>query len=121
VEGSWVVTGAGRGIGAATALLAAEAGRHVVVDYVADRDAAERTAAACRDRGGGATVVRADVTVEADVAELFHVAEAMGGRVDVLVNKRGCARAADALRGDVAGPMAPDGRRQRDRGVPVRT
>ncbi len=89
VEGSWVVTGAGRGIGAATALLAAEAGRHVVVDYVADRDAAERTAAACRDRGGGATVVRADVTVEADVAELFHVAEAMGGRVDVLVNNAG--------------------------------
>jgi NAD(P)-dependent dehydrogenase (short-subunit alcohol dehydrogenase family) len=89
MDGSVVITGGGRGIGAATARLAATAGWAVVVDYTSDRDAAERTAEACRDVGSRAIVVRADVTVEHEVVGLFDTAEAELGRVAVLVNNAG--------------------------------
>jgi glucose 1-dehydrogenase len=83
-----VVTGAGRGIGAATALHLAGAGHDVVVDYVTDRAAAERVVAGVRARGSRAVAVRADVTDEDEVELLFRRAAELGP-VTGLVNNAG--------------------------------
>jgi NAD(P)-dependent dehydrogenase (short-subunit alcohol dehydrogenase family) len=72
-HGVCIITGGGRGIGAATARRAAAAGWTVCLSYRAEADAA---VAVAREVGGRA--VRADVTVEADVVALFEAADALG-------------------------------------------
>jgi len=79
-----LVTGGGRGIGAATARLAAERGYAVCVNYRSDRAAAEKLA-----KETGALAVQADVSVEADVVRLFRVLDEKLGRIGVLVNNAG--------------------------------
>jgi NAD(P)-dependent dehydrogenase (short-subunit alcohol dehydrogenase family) len=71
-RGVLMVTGAGRGIGAATARLAAERGYAVCVNYVHNDAAAESVVAAIRAGGGQAAAVRGDVASEADVVNLFR-------------------------------------------------
>ncbi|WP_062226547.1 SDR family oxidoreductase [Aureimonas frigidaquae] len=83
-----LVTGGSRGIGAATAHLAAQAGYAVLVNYAADARAADAVVADIRRRGGTAESVRADVSIEADVEAMFAAADAMG-RLRVLVNNAG--------------------------------
>jgi NAD(P)-dependent dehydrogenase (short-subunit alcohol dehydrogenase family) len=78
-----VVTGASRGIGAATAEALAAAGAHVVL-AARDRDALGAVAERIRDAGGGATPAQADVSDAADVERLFAVA-AEAGAVAALV------------------------------------
>jgi NAD(P)-dependent dehydrogenase (short-subunit alcohol dehydrogenase family) len=84
-----VVTGGGRGIGAATARLAAERGYAVCVNYVRDSDSAGLVVDACRRAGANAVAVQADVAVEADVAGLFETVDRDLGRVTALVNNAG--------------------------------
>jgi len=84
-----VVTGGSRGIGAATALLAAQRGYDVCVAYRNRADAAELVVAGCVERGVRAIGVRADVSVEADVVELFSTVDDKLGRVGALVNNAG--------------------------------
>jgi NAD(P)-dependent dehydrogenase (short-subunit alcohol dehydrogenase family) len=84
-----IVTGASRGIGAATARLAAVRGYAVCVNYHVRRDAAEAVAAAIRELGGRAVAVQADVGVEADVTRLFATSDAELGPVTALVNNAG--------------------------------
>jgi NAD(P)-dependent dehydrogenase (short-subunit alcohol dehydrogenase family) len=84
-----VVTGGSRGIGAATALLAAERGYPVCVAYRSRRDAADEVVAGCRSFGVEATAVRADITREDDVVELFATAEKRLGPLYGLVNNAG--------------------------------
>jgi NAD(P)-dependent dehydrogenase (short-subunit alcohol dehydrogenase family) len=79
-----IVTGGGRGIGAATARLAAKQGYTVCVNYARDRDAAEAVA---REINGVA--VQADVAVEAEVVQMFRQVDQKLGRVAVLVNNAG--------------------------------
>jgi len=79
-----LVTGAGRGIGAATARLAAERGYKVCVNYLRDKAAAEKLASEI-----GALAVAADVSVEADVMRLFRTLDDKLGRIGVLVNNAG--------------------------------
>ena len=81
-----LITGGGRGIGAATARLAAARGYAVCVNYLKDRDAAE---ALVKEIGHGAIAVPGDVSVEADVLRLFETADAKLGRLTVLVNNAG--------------------------------
>jgi NAD(P)-dependent dehydrogenase (short-subunit alcohol dehydrogenase family) len=88
-RGALVVTGAGRGIGAATALLAAAAGYAVAVNYAHDRTGAEGVVRAIAARGGHAVAIPGDVANEADVAELFARAEREFGRLAGLVNNAG--------------------------------
>lgn len=59
-----VITGASRGIGAATALLAARQGYRICIHYHSDEDAAQRTLQQVRDLGAEAIAVRADVSIE---------------------------------------------------------
>jgi NAD(P)-dependent dehydrogenase (short-subunit alcohol dehydrogenase family) len=79
-----VVTGGGRGIGAATARLAARSGYRVCVNYRKEKDAAETLA---REIGGLA--IQGDVASEADVVRLFQAVDEKLGRVNVLVNNAG--------------------------------
>jgi NAD(P)-dependent dehydrogenase (short-subunit alcohol dehydrogenase family) len=84
-----IVTGGGRGIGAATAILAARAGLAVAVNYAKDEASAERLVTAIRADGGRATAIQADVAVEADVLRLFETAEERLGPIGALVNNAG--------------------------------
>jgi 3-oxoacyl-[acyl-carrier protein] reductase len=81
-----VVTGGGRGIGAATARAFGEKGARVVVNYHQRSEAAEEVARAVSAAGGDAAAVRADVSTPAGAAALAEAALARYGRVDVLVN-----------------------------------
>jgi NAD(P)-dependent dehydrogenase (short-subunit alcohol dehydrogenase family) len=84
-----LITGASRGIGAATARLAAARGYHVCVNYRADRASADRVVAAIRDAGGTAVAVAADVANEDDVVRLFATVDHELGKVTALVNNAG--------------------------------
>lgn len=84
-----VITGASRGIGAATARLAARQGYRVCINYHADDQAAERVLAEVRELGAEAIAVRADVSVEDEVIQLFHRVDSELGRVTALVNNAG--------------------------------
>lgn len=84
-----IVTGSGRGIGAATALQLARAGYRVCVNFVADRDSGLRTVADIEAAGGTAIPVQADVAEEADVVRLFATVDAQLGPVSALVNNAG--------------------------------
>jgi NAD(P)-dependent dehydrogenase (short-subunit alcohol dehydrogenase family) len=84
-----LITGASRGIGAATAKLAATRGYHVCVNYRADRTSADRVVAAIRDAGGTAIAVAADVANEGDVVRLFATVDSELGTLAALVNNAG--------------------------------
>ncbi len=84
-----IVTGASRGIGAATARLAAERGYAVCVNYVSDQSAAEAVVADISSKSGRAIAVQADVSNEADVMRLFETVDRELGVVTALVNNAG--------------------------------
>ena len=84
-----IITGGSRGIGAATAELAAKTGYDVCINYVSDKAAAERTVAACEQHGARAIAVKADIANPADVETLFTTCDAQRGRVALLVNNAG--------------------------------
>jgi NAD(P)-dependent dehydrogenase (short-subunit alcohol dehydrogenase family) len=84
-----VVTGASRGIGAATVRQAALRGYDVCVNFKSDRAQAEATAEAARVNGARALVVQGDVGREADVVRLFETVDRELGRVTALVNNAG--------------------------------
>jgi NAD(P)-dependent dehydrogenase (short-subunit alcohol dehydrogenase family) len=88
-EGVMIVTGGGRGIGAATARLAAQRGYAVCVNFVADERAAHAVVDAIRDADGRAIAVRADVSREADVIRLFDETVGQFGPLTALVNNAG--------------------------------
>jgi NAD(P)-dependent dehydrogenase (short-subunit alcohol dehydrogenase family) len=84
-----LVTGGGRGIGAATARLAADRGYAVCVNYRSNRHAAEAVTADIVGSGGRAIAVQADVSVESEVEGLFRTVDAQLGRLTALVNNAG--------------------------------
>lgn len=84
-----LITGGSRGIGAATARLAAEAGWDVCVNYVSRRDAAEELCTEIAANGRQAIPIGADVSQEGDVAAMFAAVESTFGRLDALVNNAG--------------------------------
>ena len=84
-----LITGASRGIGAATARLAAARGYAVGINYTRDAAAAEAVARAVRDAGANAVIVRADVADEAQVVAMFDTVAGALGPIDALVNNAG--------------------------------
>jgi NAD(P)-dependent dehydrogenase (short-subunit alcohol dehydrogenase family) len=84
-----VITGASRGIGAATARLAGALGYSVCVNYRENREAAARVVADIEAAGARAVAVAADVSVESDVVRLFETADRALGRLSGLVNNAG--------------------------------
>ena len=84
-----LITGASRGIGAATARLAAERGYAVCVNYRCRRDAADAVVAGIVAAGGRAIAVQADIAIEADVVRLFETIDRELGPIRALVNNAG--------------------------------
>ena len=84
-----IVTGGGRGIGAATARLAAERGYAVCVNYLRNREAADAVVKSIEAAGGRAIAVAADVAKEADVTRLFETSDQALGPLAGLVNNAG--------------------------------
>ncbi|MEM8840169.1 MAG: SDR family oxidoreductase [Pseudomonadota bacterium] len=89
MAGTCIITGASRGIGAASALLAAKAGYAVLVNYASDAAAADGVAAQIREMGGRALTHRADVSDEAAVVDMFDRSEAELGPATALINNAG--------------------------------
>ena len=84
-----LITGGSRGIGAATALLAAQRGFAVAVNYAANAPAADEVVRRIRAEGGTAIAVQADVGDEAQVLAMFAEVDAKLGRLTALVNNAG--------------------------------
>lgn len=84
-----LVTGGSRGIGAATALLAARSGWAVAVNYAANSLAADEVVRAIRSTGGKAMAVQADVANETQVLAMFRQIDAKLGPLQGLVNNAG--------------------------------
>ncbi len=81
-----VITGASRGIGAATALVLAQRGFSVVVNYRSSAEQADEVVSAVTATGGKAVAIRADVTAPEDVAAMVEQTQRRWGRIDVLVH-----------------------------------
>jgi NAD(P)-dependent dehydrogenase (short-subunit alcohol dehydrogenase family) len=88
-SGTLIVTGGGRGIGAAIARLAARRGYAVAVNYVTDEAAASGVVREIERNNGRASAIQADVSEELQVLQMFEMAERNLGRVAALVNNAG--------------------------------
>jgi len=84
-----LVTGGGRGIGAATCRLAAARGYSVAINYAQNQAAADALAGEIAKAGGRAIAVQADVAIEREVEAMFRTVDSELGRLDVLVNNAG--------------------------------
>ncbi len=84
-----LITGGSRGIGAATARLAAEAGYAVAVNYLSNRETAEALVAELEATGTRAVALQADVSREAEVVAMFDRVESELGSLTALVNNAG--------------------------------
>ena len=84
-----IITGASRGIGAATAQRLAADGHHIAIGYRADEASANQVVARVTDAGSRCVAVRVDTADEADVERLFATAAAELGPVTALVNNAG--------------------------------
>ncbi len=84
-----LITGGSRGIGAATAVLAAKAGYNLCLSYQSNVGAADLVKARCESHGSKVLTVRADVANEKDVLHLFERCDAAVGVPKVLVNNAG--------------------------------
>lgn len=89
MAGVMMITGGGRGIGAATARLAAARGYAVCVNFLRDHDAAQAVVRDIRNDGGRAIAVPGDVASEADVVRLFQECDRSLGPLAALVNNAG--------------------------------
>ncbi|PIF32717.1 3-oxoacyl-[acyl-carrier protein] reductase [Flavobacterium sp. 9] len=84
-----LVTGASRGIGATIANQISEAGAKVIVNYSGNKEAADKVVEQIIAKGGEAIAVQADVSKTDEVKNLFDIAIAHFGKIDVLVNNAG--------------------------------
>jgi NAD(P)-dependent dehydrogenase (short-subunit alcohol dehydrogenase family) len=105
MSGILIVTGGSRGIGAATAKLAAAQGYDVAINYRARQAAAEAVAAAVSGHGVRALTVQGDMAREADVLRLFETVDDRLGRPTALVNNAGVVGPVGRLENVEAGPL----------------
>lgn len=84
-----LITGGSRGIGAATAELAAKRGYDVAINYVGNAAAAEQVASAVRAAGRRCALVQADMGKPADILQMFKAVDETFGRLDAFFNNAG--------------------------------
>jgi 3-oxoacyl-[acyl-carrier protein] reductase len=87
-----LITGAGRGIGKATALEMASEGATIVINYLNNPEASEELANTIIAAGGQATALQADVSVEEEANALVKAVVDQYGKLDILVNNAGVTR-----------------------------
>jgi len=87
-----LITGASNGIGASTAILAAQNGYDVAITYLQDKQSAEKIAEQIRKLGADALIVQADVAIESDILKTFELIDKQFNRFDALVNNAGILR-----------------------------
>jgi len=87
-----LVTGAGRGIGRATALRLGEAGAKVAVNYNSSEAPAQEVVEAITSAGGAAKAVKADVSQSSQVDEMVNALVKDWGKIDILINNAGITR-----------------------------
>jgi 3-oxoacyl-[acyl-carrier protein] reductase len=95
-----LITGAGTGVGAATALMLAHRGYDVLVNYSRSAAEAERSAEACEAAGADALPMQGDVSQDADCRALAQAALQRWGRIDALVNNAGISVFGEAAKWD---------------------
>jgi 3-oxoacyl-[acyl-carrier protein] reductase len=96
-----IVTGSGTGTGAATALLLAQRGYDVLINYSRSEQEALQTQAACKQAGADTLLLRGDVSVDAECKAMVDAALARWKRLDALVNNAGISLFGDASNWDV--------------------
>ncbi len=84
-----IITGASKGIGAGIAKAYGTEGASVVVNYSSDKAGAEKVVAEIREAGGKAIAVQGNVSIAADIKNIFAVAKNTFGHLDILVNNAG--------------------------------
>ncbi|MDG1752426.1 MAG: SDR family oxidoreductase [Thalassotalea sp.] len=84
-----LITGASRGIGAATAKLLAQQDLHIVVNYHKNNKAAQSVVQDIIKHGGSAQTIQADISQEADIIKLFKEIDNINGNLTMLVNNAG--------------------------------
>ena len=84
-----VVTGASKGIGAGIAKALAKSGAKVVVNYVSDKQGADKIVAQIQSSGGTAISIQADVTPTSDIKRMFEEIHKEFGKIDILINNAG--------------------------------
>ncbi|MBK8188629.1 MAG: SDR family oxidoreductase [Cellvibrio sp.] len=87
-----LITGASNGIGASTAILAAQNGYDVAFTYLQDKKSAEKIAEQIKTLGADALIIQADVAIEADILKIFDAIDKKFNRLDALVNNAGILR-----------------------------
>jgi 3-oxoacyl-[acyl-carrier protein] reductase len=88
-----LITGAGRGIGRATAIRLARAGARIAINYKGNEEAAAEAKRLVEQGGGEATLIQGDVSVDGQAENVVKAALAFGaGRLDILVNNAGITR-----------------------------
>lgn len=96
-----IITGSGTGVGAATALLLAQRGYNLLINYSRSVDEARQSEAACQASGADTLLLRGDVADDADCKTLVQAAMARWGRIDALVNNAGMTTFTGAANWDV--------------------
>ena len=86
---SALVTGANSGIGKAVGIALADAGANVVINYVSHPEDADAVVLEIKNKGGKAIAIKADVSNESEVQQMFKEAIATFGTLDILVNNAG--------------------------------
>ena len=84
-----IITGASRGIGAATARIAGRSGYAVCVNYLKNKAAAQQVVEEIKADGGRALALGADISQEEEVVKLFHTVDDKLGKISALVNNAG--------------------------------
>lgn len=92
-----LITGGGRGIGAATAVLAARTGYDVCVNYISDETRADKVVSDCRALGVKSVAIKANIANHKEVETLFAACDDVLGSVDLLVNNAGIIGQASAI------------------------
>jgi NAD(P)-dependent dehydrogenase (short-subunit alcohol dehydrogenase family) len=88
-----LVTGASRGLGRGIALVLAEKGANLIINYHREKERAEDVAAEAEKMGRKAIIIKADVSDENDVNRMFAEIDCMFGSLDILVNNAGTTKA----------------------------
>ncbi|HEY7543419.1 MAG TPA: SDR family NAD(P)-dependent oxidoreductase, partial [Blastocatellia bacterium] len=84
-----IITGASRGIGAAAAILFAEAGANIVINYHRDSDSAKKVADECEKRSAQTLTIRADVSRKTDAEKMIRRTIDHFGALDILIANAG--------------------------------